>query len=67
MLIKEERKVLKNIAKPYERARARELFEELSQVKELPTARRVLLYAKKVAIRGRDDCNFVVEVSRTKV
>lgn len=30
ILLKEERKVLKNIAKPYEKARARELFEELA-------------------------------------
>jgi hypothetical protein len=32
----EEHKILKNIAKPYEKARAKEYFEKFTQIKELP-------------------------------
>ncbi|TNV80297.1 hypothetical protein FGO68_gene11900 [Halteria grandinella] len=62
----EEHRVLKNISKPYEKARAKELFERLAQIKELPEKRRVMLYKKKVAISGREDTLFIVEVARTK-
>ena len=63
----EEHKVLKNISKPYEKARARELYELLTQVKELPTDRKMIFQQKKMGISGCNDTLFVVEVSRNKL
>jgi hypothetical protein len=67
VLNRDDHQVLKNIAKPYEKARSRELFTKLSQIKELPSKRTVLYYKKRIQIKGRADTSFVIEFSRTKL